>query len=148
VLAVQRPAEIVNYRSMSTTPAMLGLGLAAGATTALGLTLVASVRRRRRELAVLKTLGFTRRQLAASVAWQASISVGIGLVVGIPSGIVTGRLLWDLFAGQIYVVPSPSIPTLLVVGIGAGALALANLVAFVPGRLASRTPTAHLLRVE
>ena len=48
VFAVQRPAEIVNYRSMGSTPLILGLGLTAGAVAALGLTLVASVRRRRR----------------------------------------------------------------------------------------------------
>ena len=82
VLAVQRPAEIVNYRTMGTTPALLGIGLAAGAATALGLTLIASVRRRRRDLALLKTLGFTRRQLAAVVIWQASVAAVIGTVVG------------------------------------------------------------------
>ena len=74
VLGVQRPAEIVNYRTMGTTPALLGIGLAAGAASALGLTLIASVRRRRRDLALLKTLGFTRRQLAAVVIWQASVA--------------------------------------------------------------------------
>ena len=42
------------------------------------LTLVASVRRRRRELALLKTLGFTHRQLAAVVAWQSTIAVALG----------------------------------------------------------------------
>jgi hypothetical protein len=68
LLGVQRPAEIVNYRSTGSTPAYLSLGLALGAVTALGLTLVASIRRRRRVLAVLKTFGFTRRQLAATVA--------------------------------------------------------------------------------
>ena len=65
VVGVQRPAEIVNYRSMGATPAILGLALAGGAVAALGLTLVASVRRRRREMAMLKTIGFTGRQLAA-----------------------------------------------------------------------------------
>jgi len=48
------PAEIVNYRSTGTTPTLLAVGLAAGAVTALGLTLAASVRRRRRDLALLK----------------------------------------------------------------------------------------------
>ena len=52
VVSFQRPAEIVNYRSMGSTPAVLGIGLAAGAVTALSLTLVASVRRRRRDLAL------------------------------------------------------------------------------------------------
>ena len=148
VLSVQRPAEIINYRSMGTIPAILGLGLAAGATIALCLTLVASVRRRRRDLAMLKTLGFTRRQLAATVAWQATVAVGIGTVVGIPAGIVVGRALWDVFADQIDAVALPSVPGLVVAAIGIGALVLAVLVAAIPGRLAANTPTALLLRAE
>src|SRR5205807_4036146 len=39
VVGVQHPAEIVNYRSMGTTPVVLASGLAAGAVVALGLTL-------------------------------------------------------------------------------------------------------------
>jgi len=147
-LGVQRPAEIVNYRSTGSTPAYLSLGLAVGAVTALGLTLVASIRRRRRDLALLKTFGFTRRQLAATVAWQSSIAVLIGAVIGVPLGIVAGRLAWDLFARAIYAVPHPSVPALTIVLIAVGALILANLVAAVPGRIAARTPTALVLRAE
>ena len=88
VLSVQRPAEIVNYRSMGGIPAILGAALAAGAVAALGLTLVASVRRRSRDLALLKTLGFTHRQLAGAVAWQSSVAVLIGTVLGVPLGII------------------------------------------------------------
>jgi hypothetical protein len=69
VLPVQYPAEIENYQSIGATPALLAAGLAAGAVIALGLTLMASVRRGRRDLALLKTLGFTRRQLACCLAW-------------------------------------------------------------------------------
>ncbi len=58
VLSVQRPAEIMNYQSTGATPAVLAAGLAAGAVVALGLTLGASVRRRRHDLALLKTFGF------------------------------------------------------------------------------------------
>jgi hypothetical protein len=148
VLSVQRPAEIVNYRSMGTTPAILGAALAAGAVIALGLTLVASVRRRQRDLALLRTLGFTRRQLAVTVAWQASIAIGIGTILGIPLGIVVGRSLWDLFAHEISVVPSPSVPVTIVVLIAIGAVALGNVVAALPERMAARTSTALLLRAE
>ena len=49
LLGPQRPAEIVNYRAMGTTPGLLAGGLAVGAVAALGLTLVASMRQRRRE---------------------------------------------------------------------------------------------------
>jgi hypothetical protein len=143
-----RPAEIVNYRAMGTTPAILGGGLALGAVVALALTLVSSVRRRRRELALLKTLGFVRRQLAAAVAWQSSIAVAIGVVIGVPIGIVLGRTLWNLFAHEIDAVPVPSVPGFVIVLIVVGALLLANAVAAVPGRMAARTSTALVLREE
>jgi FtsX-like permease family len=148
VLPVQRPAEIVNYRSMGTTPAILGAGLALGAVVALGLILVASVRRRRRELALLKTLGFRARQLSSVVAWQATVAVVVGAVAGVPLGVLLGRTLWNLFAHDISVVPSPTVPVTIVVLIVIGAVALGNLVAALPGRMAARTPTALLLRAE
>jgi hypothetical protein len=148
VLPVQRPAQILEYGSLGSTPVFLGLALAAGAAAALAITLVTSVRRRRRELAVLKTLGFTGGQLAASVAIQASVAAIIGCAVGIPLGIAAGRALWDLFASQINAVPVPTIPAGTVAVIGGGALVLAVLAASVPGRLAARTRTSQLLRVE
>jgi hypothetical protein len=148
VLGVERPAEILNYRTLGTTPSILGIALAAGAVIALGLTLVTSVRRRRTDLALLKSLGFTKRQLASAIAWQASVAVGIGCLIGIPLGIALGRFLWDLFVRQINAVPDPTIPIASIVVIGVGAVILANLVAAVPGRIAARTPTAQLLRSE
>ena len=148
VLAVQRPAEIVNYRSMGTTPALLGIALAVGAVAALALTLIASVRRRRRDLALLKTLGFTHRQLAAVVAWQSTIAVAVGVVIGVPLGIVVGRLLWDGFAAEIHVVPASVAPMTTIALIAVGALLLANIAAAIPARQAARTPTAVLLHAE
>jgi hypothetical protein len=148
LLGVQRPAEILNYRSTTALPALLGVGLAAGATAALLLTLLASVRRRRRHLALLRTFGFTRTQLALTVASQASVAVGIGTVLGVPIGIVLGRTLWTAFANQIDVVAAPLVPALTVSAIAVGALVLANVVAAVPGRLAADSPTAVLLRAE
>jgi hypothetical protein len=148
VLGVQRPAEIVNYQSTGATPAVLATGLAAGAVVALGLTLVASVRRRRRDLAMLKTLGFTRRQLAATVAWQASVVGVTGIVVGVPVGIALGRWLWDTFAQAIYAVPDASVPVGEIVLVAISALVLANLAAAIPGQVAARTPTGIVLRAE
>lgn len=96
----------------------------------------------------MKTLGFTRSQLAAVVAWQSSVAVAIGVVVGVPVGVVFGRWLWDIFAYNIDVVPALTVPTLSFVLIALGALVLANLVAAVPGVIAARTKTASLLRAE
>ena len=148
VQSVLRPAEIVDYRSMGTTPAILGASLGAAALAALGLTLLASVRRRRRDLAVLKILGFTRSQLRSAVAWQSNVAVALGTAVGIPVGITIGRTLWDLFAHEINAVPSPAVPVVPIVLIALGSLLLANVVAAVPGRIAARTPAALVLRTE
>ena len=148
LLGPQRPAEIVNYRAMGTTPGLLAGGLAVGAVAALGLTLVASVKQRRRELALLKSFGFTQRQLAAAVSWQSTAIAVVGLLAGIPLGIVLGRLLWQLFAHQLSAVVDPTIPGVPILIVVVGALLLANLVAFLPGRSAARTPTALVLRAE
>jgi hypothetical protein len=148
VLGVQRPVQIVNYRSIGSTPVILAIGLALGSIVALSLTLIASVRSRRRDLALLKTLGLTPRQLASVIAWQSTVTAVIGIIVGIPLGIVLGRRLWILFAQNIDAVPRPTVPVLSVVLVGVGALVFANLVAAVPGRIAARTPTAMVLRAE
>jgi hypothetical protein len=148
VTGVLRPAEIVNYRAMGSTPALLATTLAFGATAALALTLVASVRRRRRDLALLKTLGFTRRQLAAVIAWQSTIAAGIGVVIGVPAGIILGRAFWNLFAHAIHAVPEPTVPAITILLLALGALVLANLVAAIPGIQAARTRTALLLQAE
>ena len=148
VVSVLRPAEIADYHAVGSTPSALAAILAAGAIGALGLTLIASVRRRRREFALLKTLGFTQRQLAATVAWQASVPAIIGLLFGVPLGIALGRWLWTLFARGISAVPDPVVPVLSMVAVALGAIVFANLAAVFPGRVAARTPTAVLLRTE
>ncbi|MGZ4700112.1 MAG: FtsX-like permease family protein [Ilumatobacteraceae bacterium] len=148
VLPVQRPAEIVNYRSMGTAPTLLGASLAAGAVSALALTLIASVRRRRRDLALLKTLGFTPFQVAAAVAWQSTVAALVGTIGGVPAGTIGGRWLWTRFAEGIHVVPQPTVPVLPIMLIAVAAVALANIVAAIPARIAARTPAAALLRAD
>lgn len=148
VLPVQRPAQIVNFRSMGSTPALLAAGLALGAVVALGLTLASSVRRRRRDLALLKTLGFTSRQVGGAVAWQASVAALVGVVAGVPLGVAAGRQLWILFARSIAAVPHPTVPALAVAIVAAAALVFANAAAALPARVAARTPAAEVLRSE
>lgn len=146
--AVQHPAEIVNYKALGAIPAILGIALALGTVVGLGLTLLASVRRRRRDLALLKTLGFTQGQLGAVVACQATVAVTLGALVGVPLGIVAGRYLWNLFANEIHAVPAPTVSALAIVLITLGALVLANLVSLIPGRIAARTSIGTMLLAD
>ena len=148
VIGVQRPAVIADAGTLRATPQYLASALAVSAVVALGLTLIASVRRRRRDLALLKALGFTQRQLAAAVAWQATVAAVIGLALGVPIGTVVGRELWTLFARSINVVPEPTVPVLSIALLGVGALAFANVIALLPGRSAARTSAALVLRAE
>jgi len=104
--------------------------------------------RRCHELALLKGLGFTGRQLAAAVAWQSTATAVVGVVLGVPLGVVAGRLLWQLFAHGISAAVDPTVPGASLALVAVGALVLANAVAGLPGRIAARTPTARLLRVE
>jgi hypothetical protein len=147
-LSVQHPAQIVNYRSMGTTPALLAGGLALAAVVALGLALVASVRRCRRDLALFRVLGFTRRQLGATVAWNASIAAAIGVVVGVPLGIVLGRWLWILFAEEIGAVPAPTVPGASVLLAALAAFVLAIVAALIPARRAARVAAGLVLHDE
>jgi hypothetical protein len=148
LIAAQRPAEIVNSSEIGGSPSLLAGTLALGAMASLGLALATSVHRRRRDLALLKALGFTRPQIRATVAWQATATIAVGLLIGVPLGIVSGRALWDLFALQLDVVPRPSVPVLAVAGLVVSGVVLANLIAAVPAGVASRIHPSLVLRSE
>ena len=74
--------------------------------------------------------------------------VVIGLLVGLPLGIAGGRWAWRVVANQLGVRAEPVVPVLVVVLVGAGALLMANALAFLPGLLAARTRPAEILRTE
>jgi hypothetical protein len=148
VVRAQRPAEIVNASDIGSSPTILAAVLVVAALASLALALGSSVRRRRHDLALLKTLGFTRRQLAATVRWQATVTVVAGLLVGVPLGVIAGRWLWDVFARDLDVVPEPSTPFVLLLAISAVALVVGILAAAIPARAARRVRPARILRSE
>jgi FtsX-like permease family len=143
-----RPAEITDYQAIGAAPLILAVGLSAGAVVALTLTLLTSARRRRRDLALLKALGFTRGQLSAVVAWQSTVTVAIGVCIGVPLGIVFGHAMWDLFAHELFAIPDATVPLLATGLVALGALVLANVVAAIPGRRAANTPSNLILNSE
>jgi ABC-type lipoprotein release transport system permease subunit len=142
------PKTIADFQGIRKLPVVVSALLAAIAAATLAHTLVTAIRRRRRQLAVLKTLGFDRRQLLVTVAWQATTFAAIGVVVGLPLGIAAGRWAWYLFAEQIEVVPEPVTPVPLVLFVVPAAVLLANLVAALPAWSAARTRVAAVLRAE
>lgn len=118
------------------------------AVATLAHTLTTSARRRRRDLAILKVLGFVRSQVSATVARQSTVIAAVAVVFGLPLGVAAGRWGWHLFADELGVPPQPATPVLALALLGVATLLLANLVAAVPARLAARTHAAAVLRAE
>jgi FtsX-like permease family len=142
------PSEIERVQQIRGLPIALAWFVALVALAAVGLGLVSSVRRHRRELAVLKTLGFTRRQLRGAVASQATTVAAVGLAVGVPVGLVAGVFVWRRVAEQLGVTAHPAWPELGVVLLVVGTVVAVNLIAAVPARRAARTRPAVVLRSE
>ncbi len=142
------PVEVDRLRKVKWLTATLAALLAVLALLAVGHALVTSVRRRRRELAVLKTLGFDRRQIRAAVAWQATTLASIGLIVGIPAGVIIGSLVWRQVADGLGVSTIPPIPVHALLVTIPCALAAVNLIALLPARAAAQTRPAVALRSE
>jgi len=147
-LGPQLGAPVVNASQMGSEPIALATGVAAAAVLALALTVLASVRERRRDLALLKALGLRARQVRALIAWQTSVILVIAAIAGVPLGIAAGRWAWTSFADAIGVVPATAIPLLsLLLGLAA-LLVGGNLLASVPARFAARIASAAILRAE
>jgi hypothetical protein len=144
----QRPSDIQDYSGVRDTPLVLGAVLALLAVGTLTHVLVIGVRRRRRDLAVLATLGLLRAQLLRVVSWQATALAAAALLVGLPLGLLAGRWAWLVFASSTGVGSQADVPIALVLAVIPVTLILANFIAAGPGWSATRIRPALILRSE
>ena len=142
------PTDVVNFGRVQDLPLLLGTALSALALLTITHLLLTSVRRRRRDFAVLRTLGFTRHQVRGAVSWQAATLTGAALLLGIPAGILGGRVAWRLFAAQLGILPTLDVPLVTLAVLVPAALAAAVAIAAVPGESAARARPAQILRSE
>ena len=144
----QRPGDLDNYARVRGTPLVLAALLGVMALAALANTLVSSIRRRRRDLAILKTLGFLGHQVSATTAWQATTLAATALLVGLPLGVAAGRAAWLAFAHQLGVAEDARTPTLTILLAVPATILMANLIATIPALSAARTRPALVIRTE
>jgi hypothetical protein len=142
------PTDVVNFGRVQDLPLLLGTALSVLALLTIAHLLLTSVRRRRRDFAVLRTLGFTRRQVHAAVTWQGTALTGAALLLGIPAGILGGRVAWRVFAAQLGILPTVVVPLITLAVLAAAARAAAGAIAAVPGESAARARPAQILRSE
>jgi putative ABC transport system permease protein len=148
VVGVGVPLEVERLDQIHRMPLFIGGFLAIVGAIAVGHLLVTSVRRRRRDFAVLKSVGFTRRQVLATVSCQATTVAVVGLLVGAVLGLVVGDVLWEAIARQVGVLPDAMIPTAILAGIAVATVIVVNVIAAFPARSAARTRPAVTLRSE
>jgi hypothetical protein len=143
-----RPPLVADVASMRGVPVLLGAVFALTMGAGLVLGIAVATRARRRELALLRALGCTARQLRSSVRWHALTIIGIGLLIGLPVGIAVGRTLYRSFAADLGVAPRPFVSPWWTAVVAAATIAMGLVAAVSPGRTAARTPAATVLRNE
>ena len=142
------PTSLINFGEAVNFPLIFGAMFALfGAATLLHL-LVVGISRRRREVGLLKVVGFVNRQVASTVAWQATSLAVVGIVIGVPVGIVVGRAVRLAFANNLGAVPVSVVPVWLIGALIAAVLFGANLIALAPALIATRSKPRDLLRTR
>ncbi|HEX7275848.1 MAG TPA: ABC transporter permease, partial [Acidimicrobiales bacterium] len=142
------PADVVNIDRARPVPIMLAVVIGALAALTLAHALITSVRRRRRDLAVLRSIGASRRWVGRVVHAQASALAGIAVVIGVPLGVFAGRLVFRAFAGRLGLVADPATPLAILAATVVAVLVIGNLSASVPAWTARRLSLPGLLRAE
>jgi ABC-type antimicrobial peptide transport system permease subunit len=142
------PSKVGNLSQIGSVPRLL-----AGALAALGLAgiihaLLIAVTRGRGDIAVARALGFTPRQARATIIWQGLATTAAAIVIGVPVGVVIGRVVWKQVADGVGAIDLVSIPWLAFAIIPTAALIAVTATAAIVGSLAARLHPAAVLRSE
>jgi hypothetical protein len=148
VVADQQPYGVTTYRAIDGTPEVLAVLLASLGVAVLGQLVVMSVRRRRRDFAIMKALGMLHRQVRSIIAWQLTTVMLLALLIGLPAGVAVGRWAWLLFASEVGIAASAVTPAGIILVMMPAAVLAANAVAFWPARRAALLSPAEVLQAE
>jgi len=127
-------------------PVLLIAGLLLLVAAALGHVLLVSIGTHRRDLAVLSALGMTNRQISASVVIHGAFVAAVACSIGIPAGVLAGRLTWGEIASYVVVVNRPIAPLTLLGAVVVVLVVVALAVTYLPARQARRFRPATVLR--
>ncbi len=147
VLGPMKPLDVADLERVRGVPYLLAGLLGTLALVSVVVTL-ASAARRRREVAVLRSLGLARDQLRRLVSGEASTFVLLATLGGVPAGVVAGRLLWTLAADGLGSEVGPTVPLAAIVATVLLVLALVNLYAQGLATVVARSRPGTDLRTE
>jgi predicted lysophospholipase L1 biosynthesis ABC-type transport system permease subunit len=142
------PGPVRNLEQITRLPLALAMFFALLGAAAFAQLIFMLARERRRDLAVLRVMGYRRAQ-TRGVLCSAAVSIAVvGLVIGIPLGLLAGRFGWHIVADGLAVSPSAAIPVGAVAALGVALVAFASTVAMAPAHLVLRRTPGAALRAE
>jgi hypothetical protein len=107
-----------------------------------------ATRDRRRDLAVLRCVGFSPRDVRLVVACQGVVTGLVGGALGLIGGLAVGPWVWERVADGVAAVPSVAVPMLLFVALVPATVVLSLAAASWPAWRASRRPVVDGLVAE
>ena len=122
---VEQPGSVDNLDELGSLPEVLAATVVALGIIALAAALVSSVRLRRRETALLRAVGATGAQVATPVVAHGATLAVLGGLVGIPLGVILGRMLLRVVTGGIGALFEPVVPVLPLLAVGVVTIAAA-----------------------
>jgi hypothetical protein len=143
-----RPGPIDVLARVGTLAWLLAAIVAVAGSAALVHALAVGVRHRGRDLGVLRALGGTGRGLARALTWMALTVAAVGVVVGVPVGLIGGSFVWRRIASEANVVPDMTIPAPAVVLVVLATFVLAVIAALPSHGRARQLPVVEVLRAE
>jgi ABC-type lipoprotein release transport system permease subunit len=148
VAPAELPMELTNLHNIRRLPTVLAIFLTVLGVVAVGHALFSSVRRRRKDFAIMRSLGITRPGTRLILAAQGSVVAIVGLIGGVPLGLIAGRSGWQAITDRVPLTFRSPITFFALVLVVPVAIVTANALSVLPGRRAARLDPAIVLRSE
>jgi hypothetical protein len=144
----ETPNSVGLIRELRAAPIVVGVVITVLGTAAAAHALVLTVHRRRRDLAILRAFGLRPGQAAGIIRWQAVTLALVSVLVGVPLGLVFGRVVWTSIAAPSNVVVRSDVDVLGLGVLVAGVAAIAAAASMWPAHRAARLRPPDALRTE
>ena len=144
----ETPNSVGLIRELRAVPIVVGVVITVLGSVAAAHALVLTVHRRRRDLAVLRAFGLRPGQAAGIIRWQAATLGLVAVLVGMPLGLVLGRVVWTSIAEPSNVVVRSEVNVVGLAVLIAGVTAIAAAASIWPAHRAARLRPPDALRTE
>jgi len=141
------PARIVTLHRVRSMWRVGFALLAALLVLLLGYLVAVTIRARRHDVAVVRTLGLRTRHVRGALGAESAIVALLIVVIGIPVGLVLGRVLWRVVTESIGLHADASVVP-VVVGVTLHTVVAAAVTTAIASRTVGRGPIAEPLRTQ